>query len=101
MEIKIASSNPTQLLGKEEDICYSGVDVACLSETSHTVKAQRVIRSRCKRFQFRCSFGTPVPDQTDKTGGSLRGIAQGVATLSRFPIFDNSSLIDADVSLLH
>ena len=101
MEIKIASSNPTQLLGKEEDICYSGVDVASLSETSHTVKAQKVIRSRCKRFQFRCSFGAPVPDQTIKTGGSFRGIAQGVATLSCFPIFDNSGLFDVDVSLLH
>ena len=101
MEIKIASSNPTQLLGKEADICSSGVDVACLSETSHTVKAQKVIRSRCKRLQFGCSFGTPVPDQTTRTGGSFRGIAQGVATLSRFPIFDNSILFDVDVSLLH
>ena len=71
--IRIGSSNPTQLLGKEQEICNSGIDVSCLSETSYTRKAQCIIRSRCKQQKFSRSFGTPVPDLSDKCGGSLRG----------------------------
>ena len=52
-------------------------------------------------FSVQVLFWHPVPDQTNKTGGSFRGIAQGVATLSRFPIFDSCNLFDVEVSLLH
>ena len=99
--IRIGSSNPTQLLGKEQEICSSGIDVSCLSETSHTRKAQCIIRSRCKVQKFSCAFGAPVPDLSDKCGGSLRGFAQGVATISRFPVFDGSHLLDLDHNLVH
>ena len=45
-----------------------------------------------------CAFGSPVPDLFDKRGGSLRGFAQGVATISRFPVFDGSHLLDLDTT---
>ena len=76
------------------------VDVGCFSETSHTARASRVIRSSFKRLGFRCALGRPVPDKfrVDNPVGSLRGLSKGVAVVSRFPVFSReTALVSAEV----
>lgn len=76
------------------------VDVGCFSETSHTARASRVIRSSFKRLGFRCALGRPVPDKfrVDNPVGSLRGLSKGVAVVSRFPVFSRETvLVSAEV----
>ena len=84
-------TNPTQLWGKEDLLCNLGYTALFLSETSHTHRALPRIRRQIHRLGWHGSFGKPVQDHTPVSDplGSLRGCAEGVASISHFPIFSS------------
>ena len=81
----IRTFNPTQLLGREEEICKWPDGVWTGAETSHTVAAQHVIRSKFRANDVQCLLSAPV-EVHKANSGVYRGKASGTALLSRFPM---------------
>jgi hypothetical protein len=93
--IVVSTFNPTQLLGRENDVAsfLDGVWTGC--ETSHTVDAQNVIQSRFKSLQINAVFSAPAEKHSDNKG-IYRGKAVGSAVMSRFPLQPYPEALDDD-----
>ncbi|CAE6953142.1 FHL2 [Symbiodinium sp. KB8] len=87
LNFRVAVVNPTALHGKESDILSLNQDMVFASETSAVSAAQS---SSTRRFQcagWRSVWSPPVPSHhSNGPEPSLRGCAEGVALLSRFPL---------------
>jgi hypothetical protein len=92
----ISTFNPTQLLGRENDVStfLDGVWTGC--ETSHTVEAMAVTQNRFKQLHVNAVFSQPADKHSDNKG-VFRGKAVGTAVMSRFPLQPYPEELDADV----
>ena len=77
-------------------MCGLGYNALFLSETSHTRRALPLIRRQLHRLSWHGTFGKPVEDHvpTKSELGSLRGCAEGVASISHYPIYNASQKLD-------
>lgn len=93
----IATFNPTQLLGREEEVATfaDGIWTAC--ETSHTCEAQGVINNRFRALQVNSMFSKAAEKHSDNKG-IFRGKAVGAAVLSRFPLQPYPEALDPDAN---
>ena len=91
----IATFNPTQLLGREEEVATfnDGIWTAC--ETSHTSEAQGVISSRFRALQVNTRFSKAVQKHSENQG-IFRGKAVGTAVMSRFPMQPYPEALEAE-----
>ena len=82
-------TNPTQLFAKEDIVAGWNVDVCCLCETSHTVRAAPIIKRRFARLGYKAVLGREVQDKfkVKDSVGSLRGLSKGVAVVSSLPAY--------------
>ena len=89
MELKFATTNPTQLLGKGVMVRSWEYQVVAFSETSHTKRALPALHSEFRGFGFHLSCSDPVADKFDVASplGSFRGLSKGVCLASLFPVF--------------
>ena len=62
MELKFATTNPTQLLGKGDMVRSWEYQVVAFSETSHTKRALPALHSEFRGFGFHLSCSDPVAD---------------------------------------
>ena len=91
----IATFNPTQLLGREEEIASfnDGIWTGC--ETSHTTEAQEVTQSRFRAVNINSVFSKAAEKHSDNNG-IYRGKAVGTAIMSRFPMQPYPEMLDHD-----
>lgn len=85
----MATTNPTQLLGKGDLVRSWECQVVALCETSHTARALPSLHSEFKGFGFYLSCSDPVPDkfQVSNPLGSFRGLSRGVCLSSLYPVY--------------
>ena len=83
--LQICVLNPTALHGKTEDVLKMGSDIFCVSETSATDYAQKILSRDYNKAGFKTFWSNPAPDKfaTDDGRPSLRGDALGCAVLSK------------------
>lgn len=81
--LSIRTFNPTQLLGREDDIAGwpSGISTGC--ETSHTQAAMMVSKKRFAKHKINSIFSHPAEKHT-ANGGAYRGKPVGTVILSDF-----------------
>ena len=93
----IATFNPTQLLGREEEVASfpDGIWTAC--ETSHTNEAQNVISNRFRNLQVNSLFSKAAERHSDNNG-IFRGKAVGAAIMSRFPLQPYPETLDPEAN---
>ena len=84
-EFCIFHCNPTALLGKELEVASWGKGITLLSETSATIKAQKVIQANLRKCDFQTIWSKPVTPYRQSTG-EMRGLAGGTAIISSYPI---------------
>ena len=85
----MAVTNPTQLFAKEDIVAGWNVDVCCLCETSHTVRAAPLIKRSFAKLGYKAVLGREVQDKfkVKDSVGSLRGLSKGVAVVSSLPAY--------------
>ena len=84
-KLQLCVLNPTAIHGKTEDVLEVGADVYCVSETSATDYAQKIVSRELEKGGVKSFWSLPAPHKFATQDGrpSLRGDALGCATLSR------------------
>ena len=79
--------NPTSVLHKAPLLGQLQADVLVLSETSAVDRTQSVTSGATRRLGYKCVWGQPVPCHYRDScpEGTMRGLACGVALMSRRP----------------
>lgn len=83
--LELSTFNPTQLLGKEPEICALGQGVFGVSETSTTELALKSIKHKFQKSGFHTAWSKCVDPQRPKNS-LLRGKASGTAIISSYPL---------------
>lgn len=86
--MKIAVANPTSLNGNQGKFASIPFDLCLVSETSATALMQNSISRAFRKETMQVNFGHPVPSrrQCRDMTMSMRGMALGVALISRQPM---------------
>ena len=79
--LRVGTFNPHQIFNKEDVICEWGHGIWAGSETSHTVDAMNVSRSRFRKAGFFTAWSSPVAKHT-RDAGLFRGRASGTCLVS-------------------
>ena len=94
----IRTFNPSQLLGREDEISEWPDGVWTAAETSHTQAAMHVARKRFHHNDVRTIFSMPVEKHSSNTG-TYRGKAMGTAIMSRLQM--TPFPMEVEESVLH
>ena len=108
-KLELSTFNPTQLLGKEPEICALGQGVYGACETSTTQLALKSIQPKFRKSGFFTTWSKCVDPQRPKNS-LLRGKASGTAIISSYPLrpfwdppskpsFDSHRFCDAIIQL--
>eukprot|EP00435_Cladocopium_sp_Y103_P023529 s1438_g5.t1 len=79
--LRVGTFNPHQLYNKEDVVCGWGPGLWAASETSHTVDAMQVSRSRFRKSGFHTAWSPPVQKHT-RDAGLFRGRPSGTCLIS-------------------
>ena len=83
--LELSTFNPTQLLGKEPEVCALGQGVYGACETSTTHMALKSMRPKFRKSGFFTVWSSCVDPQRPKNS-LLRGKASGTAIISSYPL---------------
>ena len=108
-KLELSTFNPTQLLGKEPEVCALGQGVYGVSETSTTQLALKSMQPKFRKSGFSTMWSKCVDPQRPKNS-LLRGKAAGTAIISSYPLrpfwdppskpsFDSHRFCDAIIQL--
>ena len=102
--LRFALVNPTSIVSKISQFDtlahQQSVDIICASETSATLKAQKLFSQQVRTVcGFKSLWSPPVANQFDRLDGesSLRGRASGVGIFSKIPCRHALQTLDNDI----